>query len=327
MRNCARTTSETMPPRGESVSAMAAAIALTVALSSGCGVRSERSSSAEMAAPEPPAPVAVETAVDSAEASSSPGGDSVRVEPQVLPGHTEGCAPGMVRVEGEYCPAVFQECLEHHPEWEKHQGEPGVAERCLKYAEPSRCAVKKRVHMSFCMDRYEYPNVPGELPRVLTSWEEAQNMCSAQGKRLCSEPEFNFACEGPEMLPYAYGYDRNANICNQDRDYRFPDLEHRMLHYEACLGDPACAAELERLDQRERIGERTTCASWAGVFDLNGNVNEWVVRPGEKTPERSGLKGGWWGPIRSRCRPTTTFHKEDDYGYEVGFRCCAEATR
>ncbi len=127
------------------------------------------------------------------------------------------------------------------------------------------------------------------------------------------------------MLPYAYGYTRDANVCNQDREYRYPDHARRLLHYESCLKDEWCSGELARLDQRERIGEQASCVSWAGVFDLNGNVNEWVVRSGQKAPERSGLKGGWWGPIRSRCRPTTTFHKEDDYGYEVGFRCCADA--
>src|SRR6185503_19737984 len=124
------------------VSAMTTAIALTTAaFSSGCGLSDHLST--EVAAPEPPATVASEaaTAAPAVEEPGLPGGGAapVTVEPQDLPGSTEGCGPGMVRVEGEYCPAVLQQCLEHHPEWEKRQGEPGVAERCLKYAEPSRC--------------------------------------------------------------------------------------------------------------------------------------------------------------------------------------------
>ncbi len=233
----------------------------------------------------------------------------------------------MVRVEGDYCPAAMEICLEHHPDWEKHKGEKGVAERCLRYQEPTRCLSKKRTRMAYCMDRYEYPNVPGELPRVLVSWQQAVETCAGQGKRLCTEDEFRFACEGPEMLPYVYGYVRDPGICNQDREYRLPDHTKRMRYYDACLRDERCSAELARLDQRERIGERKTCVSWAGVFDLNGNANEWVRRVGEKAPHRSGLVGGWWGPIRSRCRAITTFHPEDDYGYEVGFRCCADAAK
>jgi formylglycine-generating enzyme len=58
---------------------------------------------------------------------------------------------------------------------------------------------------------------------------------------------------------------------------------------------------------------------------MNGNVNEWVNLPGKKPPNRSGLKGGWWGPVRNRCRPTVTFHKENDYGYEQGLRCCKDS--
>ncbi|MFO0658427.1 MAG: SUMF1/EgtB/PvdO family nonheme iron enzyme [Polyangiaceae bacterium] len=133
------------------------------------------------------------------------------------------------------------------------------------------------------MDRFEYPNRVGELPQVLTSWHQAVKACADQGKRLCTEDEFNFACEGPEMLPYVYGYVRDENKCNIDKTYIYPDHSKVLPTYETCLLTPACADELKRLDQREKIGQRTSCVSWAGIFDLNGNVNEWVNLPGKTT--------------------------------------------
>jgi formylglycine-generating enzyme len=233
---------------------------------------------------------------------------------------TDGCPDGMVRVDGEYCPDVDQRCEKHHPEWEKDHA---VSERCLAFESPTRCLSKERKHLSFCMDRHEYPNTEGELPWVLTSWRQAVKLCEKDGKRLCTEDEFNFACEGPEMLPHVYGFSRDASLCNIDKPYR--KREKKLRTYEKCLADPRCKAELERLDQRHEIGDLRSCIAWSGAYDLNGNVNEWVELPGKKIPDRSGLKGGWWGPVRNRCRPTVTFHKEEDYGYEAGFRCCKDA--
>jgi len=238
------------------------------------------------------------------------------------PANTAGCPDGMVRVTGAYCPGVIQTCEEYHEEYLHSERNGQVSERCLKFKAPSRCVVDQRKSLDFCMDRYEYPNQIGGLPRVLTSWRQAQSMCREQGKRLCSEDEYNFACEGPEMLPYVTGYVRDATKCNIDREYHRPNHEMRMFTYESCLEDDTCRAEFERLDQRQPIGANLSCVSWAGVVDLNGNVNEWVRRPHKEPPNRSGLKGGWWGPVRNRCRPTVGFHKEFDYGYEAGFRCC-----
>ncbi|WP_437857091.1 formylglycine-generating enzyme family protein [Sorangium sp. So ce363] len=251
-----------------------------------------------------------------------------------LPGSSEGCPDDMVLVEGDYCPVVDQICLKHHKEYEKDQerratpykeaeGPTSVSERCLEYRRPSECLSKKRAPMRFCVDRYEWPNRKGELPALLVSWRQAVKACEGVGKRLCTEDEFNFACEGEEMLPYTYGFARDATRCNIDRPFR--QREVTLYHYERCMRHPGCKAELERLDQRVPAGSMPACVSPFGAYDLNGNINEWVVRPGRKSPERSGLKGGWWGPMRGRCRPTVGFHKEEDYGYEQGFRCCKDA--
>ena len=226
--------------------------------------------------------------------------------------------------------------LEFHEEFTKDQAkkkkkrdkgeDPGkstVSERCLRYAEPSVCQSKERLNLRFCVDRYEYPNQKGVVPALLVSWTEAKKTCESLGKRLCTEREFNFACEGEAMWPYTYGYVRDPAKCSIDKPYR--KREKKLSRYEKCMQKPQCKAELERLDQRLPAGSLPECVSPFGVYDMNGNINEWVEMPGEEYPNRSGLKGGWWGPVRGRCRPTVTFHKEDDYGYEEGFRCCDDA--
>ena len=169
--------------------ARVAALALAFAAVLGCGPRasgggapSGAASVASSAAPAPAAssaPVGVpasaapsaSAAPESAAARSVDAGDDIASTPveSAYPGRTDGCPERMVRVEGEYCPAVMQDCLEHHKEWKDHGDDKNVSERCLRYAAPSKCVSSKRRHASFCMDRFEYPNKVGELPRVLTS--------------------------------------------------------------------------------------------------------------------------------------------------------------
>ncbi len=57
-----------------------------------------------------------------------------------------------------------------------------------------------------------------------------------------------------------------------------------------------------------------------------GNVDEWVINESQfGKPFKSGLKGGYWGPVRTRCRPMTTGHEETFRYYQIGFRCCEDA--
>ncbi len=244
------------------------------------------------------------------------------------------CGADMVLVEGRYCPLVKHRCLQHSQDYEediKYRARlrarglkpppSSVPERCLRYQEPGKCLSPSRRPMRFCMDRYEWPNEKGQLPALLVTWVEADKACRAAGKRLCTADEFNFACEGEALRPYSYGYRRDAARCNIDKRYVQP--RRRLMPYEACAASTSCKAHLDELDQRVPIGASPNCTSVFGVVDLNGNVNEWVSRPGQQPPWRSGLKGGWWGPARSRCRPMVIVHDENYAGYEVGFRCCS----
>ena len=230
---------------------------------------------------------------------------------------TPACPDDMVLVEGEHCPKVEQICERWDP-----SSAPG-AERCIRFAEPSRCMSESRTLMRFCIDRFEWPNERGAEPRLLTSWQDAKGLCEGRGKRLCDEPEWLFACEGPEMLPYTYGFRRDPTACVVDRFYEVPNGPY--APWDVCATRPECVAAMALVNQSEPAGSFQRCESPFGAFDMNGNANEWVNVPGARYPHRSGLKGGWWGPVRSRCRPTVRFHKEDDWGYEVGFRCCQNA--
>ncbi|MCA9631229.1 MAG: SUMF1/EgtB/PvdO family nonheme iron enzyme [Myxococcales bacterium] len=232
----------------------------------------------------------------------------------------QACPNDMVLVSGDYCRNVQHTCLEYVMDVE---GSPDK-DRCKKYSTVVECRdTKPRRKMRYCMDRYEWPNKKGEIPYTLTSWEDAARMCNAVGKRLCTESEFNFACEGEEMRPHATGFERDDKKCNIDKPWH--KRRKDMLPRVQCEASPTCKAEMDRLDGREPAGSREECVSPFGVYDMNGNVNEWVSMPWKRPGKRSAVKGGWWGPVRNRCRPIVQSHGETYIGYEVGFRCCSAA--
>lgn len=231
------------------------------------------------------------------------------------------CPTDMVLVDGSFCPAADERCKRH---LEEYESDPDKSERCASFEEPSRCASKRRTVMRFCVDRYEWPNQKEELPKVLVAWTEAKSACESVNKRLCDADEWLFACEGENMVPYVYGYERDDTACVIDRPWVSRPAAP-LDRWDACMMSPPCRRAFEKLDQRAPSGSFTRCVSPFGAYDMNGNVNEWVNLPGESFPRRSGLKGGWWGPVRNRCRPTVRFHDESDWGYEIGFRCCRDA--
>ncbi len=236
------------------------------------------------------------------------------VEQPAPSGHTEqgACSSDMLEVLGDYCPAPEQICEEFISE---------KRDRCERFRQTVRC-IGKPISKHFCVDRFEYPNEAGRRPTVAVTWDEARDLCANEGKRLCGAEEWTLACEGPQLKPYPFGYTRDATACNIDKPYLMPD--------NFAYDDPRTRAdEIARVNQSEPSGSRQRCQSDYGVFDMTGNVDEWVVNEhgSVQGPEfQSGLKGGYWGPVRNRCRPMTMDHNHWHHGYQIGFRCCRDAT-
>lgn len=216
------------------------------------------------------------------------------------------CPPEMVEVEGEYCTEVRHNCVK----WLDDSTLPYA--RCGEY-EPKATCVGERRKMSFCIDRYEYTKPGEQVPMNHASFVVASDTCKGLGKRICTEDEWNFACEGEEMRPYPYGWKREAK-CNQDR----PKEE---------LYDPNNKQYQVLADHRMPNGANPECVSPFGVYDMVGNLDEPVLRESQRYayPYRNGLKGGWWMPARNRCRPATTKHDDHYHDIQVGVRCCSDA--
>jgi sulfatase modifying factor 1 len=208
------------------------------------------------------------------------------------------CPGSMVLVDGDYCTDVREKCLE----WEDPPS--NQLARCARFG-PSEC-VGEKVHRRFCVDRDEYVAPGGDLPASDVSWTAARAICQKQDKRLCMETEWEFACEGEQMLPYPTGYDRDPKLCNFDQS-------------------PLLDQKGKLRDLREPEAERDACTSPFGVRNMSGNVDEWVYRDRTYGEWRSALKGGWWMAARDRCRPATTAHDEYFHGLQTGVRCCADA--
>lgn len=218
------------------------------------------------------------------------------------PGPSGDCPSDMVQVDGEYCTEVRHTC-------EKWLDDPKLPyARCQRYAPKAEC-VGKRVSMRYCIDRHEYTAPGDSLPLNWQSFNSASKLCKSLGKRICTESEWNFACEGEEMRPYPYGFSREPK-CNQDRDDLYEPNPRRQI-----LKDNRIASEA-----------LTECVSPFGVYNMVGNLDEPVLREIARfnPPYRNGLKGGWWMAARNRCRPATTKHDDHYNDIQVGVRCCGD---
>ncbi|MCL2825547.1 MAG: formylglycine-generating enzyme family protein [Polyangiaceae bacterium] len=222
----------------------------------------------------------------------------------------QSCPSGMKLIDGDYCTEVDQKCA---VEWFAPQNKKRV---CEQFEQNTRC-VGTKVHKRYCIDTYAWPNQAGVRPEVMNNFYQAQVKCAAVGKRMCTETEWTFACEGPEMKPFPYGYVRDPRKCNSDHKWDDPKMT------KIAKRDPT---ELARLWRGVPSGSQPHCVSDFGVYDLPGNADEVVASEKTNAPFSSVHTGGpWYSGVRNQCRPKVYTHDEGFYYYYLGFRCCAEA--
>jgi hypothetical protein len=190
---------------------------------------------------------------------------------------------------------------------------------------PQPCPPDMALVGTTCMDFYEAPNQKGAEPIVMQSALDGETWCEGVGKRLCTEDEWDIACAGPQNYIYPYGNSHIPSHCNDDKMWKVVN--------EGALNtwpSAAAQAEVDKLYQGAPSGSYDECVSGYGVFDLTGNIEEWVVRT---KPHQNNyphvLKGCYWagcyGGTKPKCSSTNPAHASAFRYYETGFRCCKDA--
>jgi len=167
-------------------------------------------------------------------------------------------------------------------------------------------AAHKLVPYAFCIDVYEYPNRAGARP-WRGSWVEAFGLARKAGKRLPTRAEWQVACGGPDQVRYPFG-----------------DIWEGSEEKPAALGYKA--HEPENPFACGASEKRAARPHWkAMIYDLCGNVSEWVFDPYGDEPGMRGVVGGcWWS--RPEDVGTTRWegkamNAKGKGGGATGFRC------
>lgn len=149
----------------------------------------------------------------------------------------------------------------------------------------------------FFVDQYNHPAEPGAIPIAGMTQAEARALCSEQGKRLCTELEWERACKGPDNLIYDYGDEYDGSICATGQS-----------------------------DALSPNGVNTRCVSGFDVHDLHGSAWNWTSSGWGRGSDdnRVVVRGGngHEGELVGRCANARGYPPERR-DPRIGVRCCA----
>jgi hypothetical protein len=166
-------------------------------------------------------------------------------------------------------------------------------------------------------------SLAGVVPQGYVSRDQADLACKASEKRLCDEDEWVTACRGDPPHTFPYGDEREKGTCNDGGisplHVYYPEAP--TTYFMGPMNDP-------RLNQTPntvaKTGEYAKCTNSFGVFDMVGNLHEWVLSA------RATFRGGYFQDTKINgdgCTYHTTAHGAAYHDYSTGFRCCADAKK
>lgn len=153
-------------------------------------------------------------------------------------------------------------------------------------------------------------SVAGVAPGQVT-WHGARSACRAAGKRLCTAAEWRTACSGTEPVDD----DGTGSALDDFLEGRlYPYAEHHRANW--------CYDGGNREKSKARTtGRMAACRTPEGIFDLAGNVAEWVG----SDPDSAALLGGhFYLGDKAHCGALYDVFGTGLSNPTTGFRCCSD---
>ena len=228
------------------------------------------------------------------------------------------CPEGMVlllRAQGAYCIDAYEASLVHR---QQSQLERWPGNRAVDGHESEVIARSQK----------------GVKPQGYISGAQAEQACHNAEKRLCEIDEWVRACRGPDDTVYPYGNERRRDACND----RYQKLDRHpvvrlfeatapagtdpeKMWYPSFMNDPRLH---ELTHSVAPTGAFEECTNAWGVYDMVGNLHEWVA------DEEGTFLGGFFMDTFQNgegCEYRTLAHPFEYHDYSTGFRCCADPPR
>lgn len=179
------------------------------------------------------------------------------------------------------------------------------------------------------LNKYCNYGAPGResYPVNCVDWPDALNYCDKQSKRLPLEAEWEKAARAGSQSPYLWG---TAPNCSQ-----------AILNDGKTTG--SVQGELDGCGEDRSWAVGTRASNAYGLYDMFGNVSEWVQNwyqqdalslyaqgrlQAPKTGQRKVIRGGAWDEVPVALRSASRYAKTPRSGKSVwgsnGFRCAKD---